>query len=307
MRILVTGGAGFIASHVTDAYLRAGHEVTVLDNLSGGKRSQVPKAAKFAKLDIRDRIGVAKLFKKAKFDVVNSHAAQMSVPASVQDPMNDATINCLGVLNLLENCRLNKVRKFIHVSSGGTVYGSPKKLPATEAYPILPESPYGITKAVGEDYLRFYALEHGLKYTVLRYSNVYGPRQEPHGEAGVVAIFIKKLMKGEVPTIFGDGSIIRDFVFVGDVARANLMALNKGDGEAFNIGTNKPVTVKKLFEAIGKEMKFAGKPSYGPARAGDLQANYLSYAKAKKQLGWEPKVNLEQGIRATADFFRHGK
>jgi UDP-glucose 4-epimerase len=304
MRILVTGGAGFIASHVTDAYLAAGHQVTVLDNLAGGKRSQVPRRARFVEMDTRDRAGVAKLFKAGKFQVVNSHAAQMSVPDSVRDPWNDAEINCLGLLNLLEGCRANKVAKFIHISSGGTVYGSPKKLPATEAYPILPESPYGITKAVGEDYLRFYKAECGLDYTVLRYSNVYGPRQEPHGEAGVVAIFIKLLLAGRVPTIFGDGSIIRDYVYVGDVARANLLALKKGSGEAFNIGTNKPTTVKQLFKAIADEMGFKGRPSFGPGRAGDLQANYLSYAKAKKQLGWAPKVGLAQGIKATADHFR---
>jgi UDP-glucose 4-epimerase len=304
MRILVTGGAGFIASHVSDAYLAAGHQVTVLDNLSGGKRSQVPKRARFVKLDTRDRAGVLKLFKAGKFQAVNSHAAQMSVPASVADPITDAEINCLGLLNLLEASRACKVGKFIHISSGGTVYGAPKKLPATESYPILPESPYGITKAVGEDYLRFYKAEYGLDYTVLRYSNVYGPRQEPHGEAGVVAIFIKKLLQGEVPTIFGDGSIIRDFVYVGDVARANVLALKLGSGEAFNIGTNKAVTVAQLFKAIALELGFRSQPHYGPERPGDLRANYLSYAKAKRVLGWQPKVSLAQGIKATADFFR---
>jgi UDP-glucose 4-epimerase len=304
MKILVTGAAGFIGSHVADSYLALGHRVVVLDNLSGGVRSQVPKKAGFVKMDLRDGAGILKLFKKERFDLVNNHAAQMSVPDSVKDPRFDASVNVLGLLNLLEACRLAKVAKFIHVSSGGTVSGAPKKLPATELYPILPMSPYGITKAVGEDYLRFYHAEYGLKYTVLRYSNVYGPRQQPHGEAGVVSIFIKKLMKGERPTIFGDGSVVRDYAYVGDVARANVAALTKGDAEAFNIGTNRPTTVLQLYRAIAKEMGVPAAPDFGPPRPGDLKANYLSYAKASRVLGWKPKVGLEAGIKATADFFR---
>jgi UDP-glucose 4-epimerase len=304
MKILVTGGAGFIGSHVADAYLAAGHKVWVLDNLTGGKRSNVPAKAAFVKADIRDGKKVLELFKKVKFDVVNSHAAQMSVPDSVKDPRNDADINVFGVLNLLEAGRQTGLKKFLHVSSGGTVYGAPKKLPATEAYPILPESPYGITKAVGEDYLRFYKLQHGLDYSVLRYSNVFGPRQLPHGEAGVVAIFAQRLLKGEPCTIFGDGSIIRDYVYVGDVARASLLLLKKGGGQAYNIGTNRPTTVKQLFASIAKAVGVPAAPKYGPKRDGDVQANYLSYAKAKKELGWEPKVSLDKGIRNTVEFFR---
>jgi UDP-glucose 4-epimerase len=306
MKILVTGGAGFIASHVSDAYLALGHEVVILDNLSGGHMGNVPSKARFVKMDLRDREEILKLFQAERFDVVNNHAAQMSVPDSVKDPIFDANVNVLGVLNLLEACKATGVKKFIHVSSGGTVYGAPKKLPATEKYPILPMSPYGITKAVGEDYLRFYKDEHKLDYTVLRYSNVYGPRQLPHGEAGVVAIFIQKLMKGEIPTIFGKGDIIRDYVFVGDVARANVAALKKGSGQAYNIGTNKATTVLQLFTAIAKEMGFKGKPKLGPPRPGDLKANYLSFAKAKKELAWSPQTGLKEGIKSTADFFRGG-
>ncbi len=304
MKILVTGGAGFIASHVSDLFLSKGHKVVVLDNLSGGKRENVPRAARFVKLDIRDARGVEALFKKERFDVVDSHAAQMSVPASVEDPRLDADINVLGILNLLEASRKTGVRKFIHVSSGGTVYGSPKKLPITEKYPILPMSPYGITKAVGEDYLRFYRAEHGLKYSVLRYSNVYGPRQLPHGEAGVVAIFIQKLLAGGVPTIFGDGSVIRDYVYCGDVARANLALLTRGDGEAYNIGTGVPTNLKKLFSVIAREMGYRGKPKYGPPRPGDLKANVLDFGKARRELGWKPEVDFAEGIRRTADYFR---
>ncbi len=306
MKILVTGGAGFIGSHVADSFIALGHKVTVLDNLSGGSRRNVPPKAKFVKLDLRDENGIHKLFKKERFEVVDNHAAQMSVPDSVRNPRFDASVNVLGLLNLLEAGRESGLKKFIHVSSGGTVYGAPKKLPATESYPILPMSPYGITKAVGEDYLRFYKDEHKIDYSILRYSNVYGPRQMPHGEAGVVAIFIKKLMKGETPTIFGDGGIIRDYVYVGDVARANVAVLRKGSGEAYNIGTNKPTTVLQLFHAIAKEMGWHGSPNFGPPRAGDLKANYLAWAKAKRQLGWAPKTGLAEGVKATADYFRAG-
>jgi UDP-glucose 4-epimerase len=306
MKILVTGGAGFIGSHVADGYLAAGHKVWILDDLSGGKRSNLPAKAAFVKADIRDRKKVLALFKKVKFDVVNSHAAQMSVPDSVKDPIHDADINVLGVLNLMEAGRLTGLKKFIHVSSGGTVYGAPTALPADESFPILPESPYGITKAVGEDYLRFYKLTYGVDFSVLRYSNVYGPRQLPHGEAGVVAIFAKRLLAGEPCTIFGDGSIVRDYVYVGDVARASLLLLKKGGGQAYNIATNKPTTVKQLFASIAKAVGVPAQAGFGPHRAGDVQANYLSYAKAKRELGWEPKVGLDKGIANTVGFFRSG-
>jgi len=306
MKILVTGGAGFIGSHVADTYLKAGHKVVILDDLSGGRRSNVPKAARLVVADIRDTKKVQALFKKERFDVVNSHAAQMSVPESVSDPRHDADINVLGVLNLMEAGRLNGLKKFIHVSSGGTVYGTPKKFPATEAYPIRPESPYGITKAVGETYLRFYRAQYGMDYTVLRYSNVYGPRQMPHGEAGVVAIFIQRLLKGLPCTIFGDGSLIRDYVYVGDVARASLLCLRKGSGEAYNIGTGRPTTVKQLYGSIAKALGLGTTPNYGPPRAGDVRANWLSWDKAHRELAWSPKVDLDKGIRETVAFFKNG-
>jgi UDP-glucose 4-epimerase len=305
MKILVTGGAGFIASHVADNYLAAGHRVVVLDNLSGGKHANVPKRARFVKMDLRDRRGIEKLFAREKFQAVNNHAAQMSVPASVADPRFDADVNVQGLLNLLEGCKAHRVKKFIHVSSGGTVYGVVTRFPATEKYPILPMTPYGITKAVGEDYLRFYQDSFGLDYTILRYSNVYGPRQQPHGEAGVVSIFIKQLLVGKTPTIFGDGSIIRDYVYVGDVAAANLLALSKGSRQAYNIGTRVPTNLKKLFSVIAAEVGFKGKANHGPARVGDLQENWLAWDKARKELGWKPRVDLKQGIHLTAEFFQN--
>jgi UDP-glucose 4-epimerase len=306
MKILVTGGAGFIASHVADAYLAQGHKVLVLDNLSGGKLANVPKKARFIKMDLRDRTGVEKLFRKEKFDLVNNHAAQMSVPASVEDPRFDADVNALGLLNLLEGCRATKVKKFVHVSSGGTVYGDATRFPAREDYPLVPMTPYGITKALGESYLRFYNDSFGLDYTVLRYSNVYGPRQMPHGEAGVVAIFIKKFLAGGVPTIFGDGSIIRDYVYVGDVAAINVLVLRKGSRQAYNVGTRVPTDLNQLFKAIAREMGYPGRANHGPARVGDLKENWLAYDKAKKQLGWTPKVKLAEGVHHTAEHFRKG-
>lgn len=306
MKILVTGGAGFIGSHVSDAYLAAGHSVVVLDDLSGGKRSNVPPKARLVVGDIRDTRKVQAVFKRERFDVVNSHAAQMSVPDSVKDPRHDADINVLGILNLMEAARQCGVKKFIHVSSGGTVYGTPKKFPATEAFPIQPESPYGITKAVGETYLRFYKAQYGMDYTVLRYSNVYGPRQMPHGEAGVVAIFIQRLLQGLDCTIFGDGSLIRDYVFVGDVARASVLCLGKGGGQAYNIGTKRPTTVKQLYASISKALGLSKAPVYGPPRDGDVKANWLSWDKARRELGWTPKVALDEGIAETVAFFKRG-
>jgi UDP-glucose 4-epimerase len=304
MKILVTGGAGFIGSHVAEAYLAAGHRVLVLDNLSGGRRANLPTRCRFVKMDIRDSAGLLRLFRREKFEVVNNHAAQMSVPDSVKDPLFDADVNVKGLLGLLEAGRKTGLKKFIHVSSGGTVYGAPKKLPAHEGFPILPTTPYGITKAVGEDYLRFYQSQYGLHTSILRYSNVYGPRQMPHGEAGVVAIFIQMLMQGKVPTIFGDGKVIRDYVYVGDVARANLLALRKGDGQAYNIATCRPTDVNRLFRLIAHGMGSKAKPQHGPPRPGDLRANWLSHAKASRELGWRPRVPLDAGIARTIEHFR---
>ncbi len=302
MKILVTGGAGFIGSHVAELFLSKEHKVSVVDNLSSGKRTNIPAKAKFFRMDIRSS-KIEKMFQKEEFDVVCHHAAQISVPYSVDHPEEDAGINTLGTLNLLENCKRFKVKKFIFISSGGTVYGEPKKLPCTEKYPLDPLNPYGISKVTGEYYLRFYARQFGLKYTILRYSNVYGPRQEPHGEAGVVAIFIKAILEGKRPIIFGDGGCIRDYVFVQDVARANLLALSKGQGQAFNIGTSRGATVKQLFNMIKKAMGYQEEPFCGPPRKGDLRANTLSYQKARYGLGWSPQVKLEIGVQETIKYF----
>ncbi|MCE5300238.1 MAG: NAD-dependent epimerase/dehydratase family protein [Spirochaetia bacterium] len=303
MKILVTGGAGFIASNVADAYIKAGHRVVIVDNLFMGNMKNVNKKAKFYKADIRDAM-LAKIVAREKPDVVNHHAAQISVPDSVRDPVTDMDINIRGTVNVMEASRKAGVKKFIFISSGGTVYGSNVKLPATEDNPLTAESPYGIAKVTGEHYVRFYAARYGMKYTILRYSNVYGPRQIPHGEAGVVAIFIERIMSGKRPVIYGGGKCLRDYVYVGDVAAANVAALKKGNNEAFNIGTGVKTDVNMLYAAIQKATGYSEPAEQAPYRAGDLKANYLNCARAKRLLGWSPKVKLNEGIALTYEYYR---
>lgn len=302
MRILVTGGAGFIGSNVADAYLAAGHEVAVVDDLSSGNRANVPAKARFHELDIADP-RLDQVFAEFKPEVINHHAAQISVPLSVDNPREDARVNVMGWLNLLDSCRRHGVRRVIYVSSGGVVYGEPGTLPADETFPIQPASPYGISKSTGEWYLKFYAAQTRMTYVVFRYSNVYGPRQMPHGEAGVVSIFIQALMAGKVPTIFGDGSVVRDYVFVGDVVDANLRALTRGENVAVNIGTGIPTNVNQLYQAIKEAMKSPVDALHGPPRRGDLQANYLNAKLAETVLGWKPKTTLAEGVAKTRDYF----
>ena len=307
MKICITGGAGFIGSHVADAYLALGAEVVVIDDLSTGLRRNVPRGARFVEADIRDRERVAAIFRAERFTHVNHHAAQISVPASVQDPRFDADVNVLGLLVVLEACAKSEVEKFIFISSGGTVYGVPDRLPCVEDDPLAPASPYGIAKTAGELYTRFYGSANGLRWTALRYSNVYGPRQNPHGEAGVVAIFCSRIIAGAPVQVFGacapgDGGCERDYVYVGDVAAANVAALAKGDGEAFNIGTSTLTRTRALLEAL---QAAAGRTvpveERGP-RPGDVRANSLDPSKAARGLGWRPRTTLEAGLELT---FRH--
>ncbi|HNS00054.1 MAG TPA: NAD-dependent epimerase/dehydratase family protein [Planctomycetota bacterium] len=307
MKICITGGAGFIGSHVADAYLALGAEVVVIDDLSTGLRRNVPRGARFVEADIRDRERVAAIFRAERFTHVNHHAAQISVPASVQDPRFDADVNVLGLLVVLEACAKSEVEKFIFISSGGTVYGVPDRLPCVEDDPLAPASPYGIAKTAGEFYTRFYGSANGLRWTALRYSNVYGPRQNPHGEAGVVAIFCSRIIAGAPVQVFGacapgDGGCERDYVYVGDVAAANVAALAKGDGEAFNIGTSTLTRTRALLEAL---QAAAGRTvpveERGP-RPGDVRANSLDPSKAARGLGWRPRTTLEAGLELT---FRH--
>jgi UDP-glucose 4-epimerase len=303
MNILVTGGAGFIASHVADAYIALGHRVTVADDLSTGKRANLPRRARFVRADVRSAAALRRLFKKGRFQVVNHHAAQIDVRKSVADPVFDAEVNLLGLLNLLELSRLHMVRKFIFSASGGTYYGECARA-ARETDEPRPLSPYGISKMAGEHYIRAYQALHGLKYTVFRYGNVYGPRQDPHGEAGVVAIFCRRMLAGQPVHIFGDGRQQRDYVFAGDVARASVLALRRGDNDVFNIGTGRAASVNDLFRVLAKKLGYASRPVFEPARPGELFRSCLDAAKARKSLGWRPSRTLEQGLGETAEFFR---
>jgi len=303
MRILVTGGAGFIGSHIVDAYISAGHEVTVVDDLSTGKPENINPDARFFKLDIcagelRD------LFNGERFDVVTHHAAQMDVRKSVADPILDAKINILGTLNLLENCVRGRVKGLIFASTGGAIYGEQKEFPAKESHPTTPLSPYGIAKLACEHYLSFYKNTHGLNSTILRYANVYGPRQDPHGEAGVVAIFTRKLLKGEQPLINGDGMQTRDFVYVGDVVRANCLVLSRNDGGIFNVGTGTEVSIKKLFQELVNIVGVNIKEEYGPPKSGEQKRSVICFEKAKKVLSWSPQVFIEEGLKNTVDYFK---
>ncbi|HET9394367.1 MAG TPA: NAD-dependent epimerase/dehydratase family protein [Candidatus Rubrimentiphilum sp.] len=305
MRIMVTGGAGFIGSHVADAYLAAGHEVLVLDALwehGGGRRQNVPQRALFVHMDIRDE-GLTRIFQEFKPDVVSHHAAQASVAIGSRDPIYDAQVNVVGLLNVLENSVRNGVQKIIYASSGAT-FGTPERLPMNERTPQHPESPYGITKMVGEHYLRFYQKERGLDFTSLRYGNVYGPRQDPNGEAGVIAIFIAKFLTKQEVRIDWDGDQTRDYVYVRDVADINLAALEGGSGGMYCVGTNHRTSVNDIYKTLCKVSGFEPPVVHAPKRPGDARDAQFDCALAKKELGWVPRVQLRDGISETYEFFK---
>ena len=303
MKILVTGGAGFIGSHVVDAYINAGHSVVVVDDLSTGKRENVNQLARCIVMDIKsDELG--SVMQENKFDVVNHHAAQMDVRRSVADPIYDASVNILGTLNVLEHARQTGVQKFIFASTGGAIYGEQEYFPADEQHPTRPLSPYGVSKLAVEKYLHYYAEVYGLHYVILRYSNVFGPRQNPHGEAGVVAIFIGKMLAGEQPLINGDGLQTRDYIFVEDVVQANLLALRNEHSDIFNIGTSVETNVNDLFYLIRRLTKSSMEVPHGPAKQGEQRRSVLESVKAKKVWGWQPAVSLDNGLQRTFDFFQ---
>ncbi len=310
MKILLTGGAGFIGSNVVDGYIEAGHEVVIIDNLFTGRTENINHAARFYLLDVRSE-EVEKVFAIERPDIVNHHAAQMSVPASVEDPFFDADINIMGLLNLLENSVRFGVKKFIFISTGGAVYGEKDDIPTPETEAPEPLSPYAITKLSSEYYLKFYRNHYDLDYTVLRYANIYGPRQVPHGEAGVVAIFMKQLRDSVVPKIYNypeapDG-MTRDYCYVGDAAKANILALSSGHGETINIGTSLETTTGTLYREILDIMRSHGlandkkfdSPLRGAARPGDLRRSALDISKAAAVLGWSPEYDLKQGLQET--------
>ena len=303
MKILVTGGAGFIASHIADAYLAAGHDVVILDDLSSGKRGNLPAAAKFYLADIRAP-EAREIVRNEQPDVLSHHAAQMDVRRSVADPGFDADVNVLGFVNLLEAAREVGVQRVIFASSGGAVYGEQETFPAPESHPHNPLSPYGITKATGEHYLFYYHAVHQLPYVALRYANVFGPRQDPHGEAGVVAIFSERLLAGEVPTINGDGKQTRDYVFVSDVVRANLAALETRFVGPVNVGTGIETDVNTLYAHLRVLTGSPHQARHGPAKAGEQLRSVIAIERAAAVLGWRPEVPLAEGLRRTVEFFR---
>jgi UDP-glucose 4-epimerase len=305
VRIIVTGGAGFIGSHIVDTYLALGHDVLVLDSLwehGGGRRANVPERASFIHLDIRDE-NVERIFKEFKPDIVSHHAAQHSVAISSRDPKFDADVNVIGLLNVLDAAAKHGVKKVIFASSGAT-FGTPEHFPITEKTPQFPTSPYGITKMVAEHYLRFYKQEKGLDFTALRYGNVYGPRQDPNGEAGVISIFIGKFLKHEGIRIDWDGEQTRDYVFVKDVANANALALEHGSGGLYVIGTGVKTSVNQIHRTLAEISGFDAPVTNAPRRPGDARDAQFDPALAKKELGWEPKTKLIDGMRETYDYFK---
>jgi UDP-glucose 4-epimerase len=300
MKILVTGGAGFIGSNIADAYIEKGHDVVIIDNLYMGNEKNVNPKAKFIKMDICDK-SISDIFKNEKFDVVNHHAAQIDVRKSVSDPVFDASVNVLGAVNLLQNAVETGVKKFIFSSSGGTVYGDQQVFPADESHPEYPISQYGVAKLAFEKYLYTYKYLYGIEYIALRYANVYGPRQNPHGEAGVIAIFCNKLLKGEQPVINGDGKQTRDYVFVKDVVQANVLALDyKGSGP-FNVGSGVETDVNTIFQILAaKTGNFEEK--HGPAKKGEAMRSVLTAKKIEKEMGWKLTTGIKEGLEITLDW-----
>lgn len=309
-RVLVTGGAGFIGSHTADALLAEGFAVDIIDNLSSGKRANVPAAAKFHEIDIRSPEAAA-LVKDGGFDAVAHFAAQMDVRRSVSDPIFDADVNVRGTLNLVEAARpLPKRPRFVFASTGGAVYGDHTRPPNTETTAKEPDSPYAVSKLAAEHYLAYYSRIHGFETVALRFANVYGPRQDPHGEAGVVAIFSSRLLAGESLTVFGDGSQTRDYVYVGDVAAAVRKAIDvtldtapRIDVRAFNIGTGIPTSVLDLAGGMQKAAGSSAQLQFAPKRAGEQQDSFVNIDKARRELGWSPRVALEDGLRDTFAWF----
>lgn len=306
MKILITGGAGFIASHIVDECINKGWEVVVIDNLISGKKENLNPKAKFYKVDITDYHKLEEIFDEEKPQIVNHHAAQIDVRKSVANPQYDANVNIIGSLNLLELSVKFKVEKFIFASSGGTIYGECKnKKPPKEIVTPSPESPYGCAKLAVEYYMNYYNKVYGLKTISLRYANVYGPRQDPFGEAGVVAIFTNRMLENKEVNIFGDGEQMRDFVYVSDIVSANIKCIvNKIDFGIYNIGTQKAISVNKLFEVLSNIVGYKKRPIYQPARRGELFKSYLNISKIKKELNWVPKVGLKDGLKKVVEYFK---
>lgn len=304
MNILVTGGAGFIASHIADKLLAMDNKVVVLDNLVSGYRHNVPDSATFVEGDISDPTLVPDILKEHGIEVIIHHAAQMDVRKSVDDPAFDATINILGTLNLLEAARLNNVRKFVFASTGGAIYGEQDFFPADESHSTNPVSPYGISKLASEKYIHYYHVQYGLEYSILRYANVYGPRQNPHGEAGVVAIFCKMLLAGKQVTINGDGLQSRDYVYVADIVDANIRALEHGEPLLANVGTGIETDVVQLYQHLADAADSKISAGHGPGKPGEQRRSVISASRLSDATGWKPTVTIEEGLRKTFAAFK---
>lgn len=308
MKILVTGGAGFIGSHVVDTYIKEGLDVVVIDNLSSGEIQNVNPNAKFYLMDIRSK-ELEKVFKIEKPDIVNHHAAQKSIPYSIENPIEDADINIVGLLNLLELCVKNSVRKFIYISSGGALTGDAKMIPTTESYIPTMISPYAISKFINEKYLYYYKTVHALNYIILRYANVYGPRQVANGECGVLPIFINNILANRSSMLFTYEDMpygaTRDYIFIDDICKANVIALDKGESEAFNIGSGEEIAIAELYDLIQEVAGSNLKLLRGRERVGDVRRSVLDCSKAKNRLGWTPSVNFREGIKITYDYYKN--
>ncbi|GJL62667.1 MAG: UDP-glucose 4-epimerase [Nitrospirales bacterium] len=303
MNVLVTGGAGFIGSHVVDRLIQEGHQVSVVDNLSSGKRKQVNKKAKLYKMDIQSR-SIDRVLRTQRPTVIIHLAAQMNVRLSTEDPTFDASVNILGTINLLQYATQHGVRKITFASSGGAVYGEQEVFPASESHRTDPRSPYGISKLAGEKYLAYYAHEQGIRYVALRFGNVYGPRQEPEGEAGVIAIFTKKMLKGEQPIINGTGKQTRDFVYVDDVVESIMATLPLEVQGIYNVGTGQETTVNECYKHLKKFTKSECKDLYGPAKKGEQLRSVLDVTKLREEFGWDAHVTLAEGLSQTVDYFK---
>ena len=303
MKVLVTGGAGFIGSHIVDALIEQGHQVVVVDNLATGFSENINPSARFYEVSICDK-ELADIFEQERPEIVSHQAAQMVVARSVNEPIFDAQENILGSLNVILNSVRFGVKKIIYASSGGAVYGEPQYLPVDEKHPINPVSQYGISKHTVEHYLHLYGLQYGLNYVVLRYPNVYGLRQNPDGEAGVVAIFASQMLKGEQPTIYGSGDKTRDYTHVSDVVAANLLAMEQGDNDIYNVGTGVETSDKEMFDALSEVLGYSGTPRYAPVRPGEIYRICLNAGKAQRELGWQARLSLKEGLLQTISYYR---
>ena len=303
MNVLITGGAGFIGSSIAEAYRELGHEIVIVDNLSTGRLENVPRGAAFYQMDIRDE-GLADIVQQHNIDIINHHAAQIDVRRSVEDPRYDLSVNVLGSLNVIEVGLQAQVRRVVFASSGGAGYGEQEYFPADERHPIAPCSPYGITNVTVERYLHYYHFVQNLQYTVSRYTNVYRSRQNPHGEAGVVAIFSDKLLRGQQPVINGDGLQTRDYVYVDDVVRANVLALDMEGSDTFNVSTGIETDVNTIFRVLNQALGSPVAERHGEAKAGEQQRSVCSYQKIRDRYGWTPAMDIEEGLQRTMAWFR---